>query len=110
MRITFILPLALTGLAFSAARAEEPIKVPVAIKDHRFDPAELRVPAGKPFVLEVTNEDVTPEEVESKPLKFEKVVPGNKAATVRVRSLEKGRYRFFGEYHEATAQGVVIAE
>jgi hypothetical protein len=29
---------------------------------------------------------------------------------VRLRPLDPGRYPFMGEYHEDTAQGVVIAE
>jgi hypothetical protein len=82
----------------------------VEIKDHRFSPAELRAPADTPIILTVTNADPTPEEFESKPLKVEKIIPGGAAATIRVRPLAKGRYRFFGDYHEATAEGYLIVE
>lgn len=98
-------------LAGGAAKAEEPSQpIQVTIKDHRFSPAEIRIPAGRGAVLQVTNEDATPEEVESEPLQIEKVIPGGAHSTVRLRPLEKGRYRFFGEYHPETAQGVVIVE
>lgn len=99
------------SLAADPAWAEElPSPIVVTIKDHRFSPAEIRVPAGRPAVLHVINEDATPEEVESQPLQIEKVIPGGARSTVRLRPLEKGRYPFFGEYHPETAQGVVIVE
>jgi plastocyanin len=97
-------------LAGGAARAEEPVTVELTIRDHRFIPAELRVPAGKVVVVRIRNEDPTAEEFESKPLKVEKVIAGGKTATVRIRPLEKGRYPFVGEFHEATASGSLIAE
>lgn len=104
--------LALLALAAAplAPRAGEPVVVEVTIRDHRFSPAELRVPAGTPFTLRVTNADATAEELESSALQIEKVIPGGKSAAVRVRALEKGRYPFVGEYHEDTAAGAVIAE
>ena len=44
------------GLA-PAAYAEEPAKVTITLKDHKFSPAEPTAPAGKPIVLEVVNQD-----------------------------------------------------
>jgi hypothetical protein len=82
----------------------------IAIKNHLFEPKELRVPAGKRIVLKVENQDSTPEEFESHELKVEKVIPGGATGTVRFGPLEPGRYPFFGEFNPATAQGVVIAE
>ena len=66
--------------------------------------------AGQPFVLVITNKDATPEEFESKELRVEKVVPGNKTLKVRMGALKPGTYKFFGEYHEATAKGRIVAE
>ena len=99
--------LALATLAPAAVRAED---YTVTIKDHRFSPAELKVPANKRLVITVVNEDATAEEFESKQLKVEKVIAGKSKGTVRVGPLKPGRYPFFGEFHEATAQGAVIAE
>jgi len=99
------------GLAAGPALAEDqPMSIPVTIKDHRFSPAEIHVPAGKPAILQVVNEDATVEEVESAPLKIEKVIPAGAQSKVRLRPLEPGRYPFMGEYHSETAQGVVVAE
>ena len=106
-----ILAGALAGAAAQgAARAEEAVVVKVTIRDHRFEPSEIRVAAGKPVVLEIKNEDATAEEFDSHALKVEKVIAGGKSGSVRIRALDKGIYPFVGEYHEATAKGVVIAE
>jgi plastocyanin len=99
------------GLAATpAVAAGDEVEVTVTIKDHKFEPANVKVPAGKPVKLTVKNLDETIEEFESKPLKFEKIVGGGASATVRLQPLTKGSYGFFGEFHEETAQGAVIAE
>jgi hypothetical protein len=82
----------------------------VTIKDHKFTPSELKVPANKRVVITVINNDITPEEFESSALKVEKVIAGNSKGTVRIGPLKVGRYPFIGEFHEDTAKGVVIAE
>jgi hypothetical protein len=97
-----------TMLAPVGARAAD--EYTITIKDHRFTPAELRVPAKKRVVITVVNDDPTPEEFESRPMKVEKVIPGKSKATVRIGPLEPGRYDFIGEFNEATAKGVVIVE
>jgi hypothetical protein len=93
-----------------AARAEEPATLEVTIKDHRFAPEELRVTAGKPTVLVVTNLDSTPEEFESRKLAIEKVIAPGAKARIRVRPLAPGRYEFIGDFHKVTAHGAIISE
>jgi len=109
MRSLFVIAALALGLALSPLRASAQ-NFTVTIKDHKFSPAELKVPAGKRITVTVSNEDPTPEEFESHELKFEKVIPGNSKGVVRFGPLTKGRYPFFGEYHEDTAQGAVIVE
>jgi plastocyanin len=82
----------------------------ITIKDHKFSPSEVKIPAGKRVVVTVVNDDPTPEEFESKAMKVEKIIPGKSKATVRIGPLEKGRYNFFGEFNEATAQGWVVVD
>jgi cupredoxin-like protein len=82
----------------------------LTIKDHKFTPEELKVPANKRVSIIVVNDDATPEEFESSTLKVEKVIPGNSKGLVRIGPLQAGRYPFIGEFNEATAKGVVIAE
>jgi hypothetical protein len=92
------------------AHADEPTAVELIIKDHRFAPVEIHVPAGKPTIITVRNQDDTAEEFDSTALKVEKVVAAGAYGTVRLRPLGPGRYPFIGEYHADTAQGVVVAE
>ncbi|HEX3175502.1 MAG TPA: cupredoxin domain-containing protein [Methylomirabilota bacterium] len=92
------------------AAQDKPQEIPVSIENNRFNPEEIKVKAGKPFVLVVTNKDAKPEEFESKELRIEKVIPGGKTANIRVRALKPGTYPFFGEYNPKTAQGRIVAE
>ena len=82
----------------------------IVIKDHRMNPAELEVPAGKKIKLLVDNQDPTPEEFESHSLNREKIIPGNSKATIFIGPLKPGSYEFFGEFHQATAQGRIVAK
>jgi plastocyanin len=107
------LPLLMLVLALATSgqgRAEDLMNIDLSIRDHRFTPAEIHVPAGKPVTLTIKNEDSTVEEFDSLALKVEKVIVGGRTATLRLRPLGAGRYPFMGEYHSDTAQGVVIAE
>jgi plastocyanin len=85
-------------------------EVKLVIKDHAFVPAEVRVPAGKKVKLIVENQDPTAEEFESHALNREKVIPARSKAVLFVGPLAPGRYPFFGDFHQDTARGVVIAE
>lgn len=82
----------------------------LTIKDHRFQPAELTVPAGKKFQLVVDNQDPSPEEFESRKLRVEKVIPGKSKATLTLGPLKPGSYPFVGEFHESTAKGTLHAK
>lgn len=82
----------------------------LTLKDHRFDPAQITVPAGQPVILHVKNLDAQAEEFDSGDLKTEKVIAGNGVGTIHLHALKAGRYKFEGEYHEDTAQGVLIAQ
>jgi hypothetical protein len=97
-------------LSAGPALAADPTQIELTIKDHRFTPSEIHVPAGRPTVLTIHNQDATPEEFDSSALKVEKVVAGNGTADVRLRPLGAGHYPFIGEYHSDTARGVVVAE
>jgi plastocyanin len=82
----------------------------LTIRDHRFEPAELRVPSGKKIKLIIDNQDQSAEEFESHELNREKVIPPKSKASVFIGPLSPGRYPFIGEFHEKTANGVIIAE
>ena len=102
--------LALLMSTFAATALAADVELQLVIKSHRFEPSELRVPAGQRIKLVIDNRDDTPEEFDSHDLNREKLVPPASKVTVFIGPLKPGRYAFIGEYHEATAKGVVIAE
>src|SRR5512135_1114678 len=69
----------------------------LVIRDHRFEPAELRVPAGRKVKIVIDNQDASAEEFESHELNREKVVPGKSKVPVFIGPLAPGRYPFIGE-------------
>ena len=99
--------LAALGMPSAQALAQE---FNLVIRNHKFEPQEIRVPAGKRVSIYVTNEDPTPEEFESTALKVEKVIPAKSKGLVRIGPLAPGRYEFIGDFNADTAKGVVIAE
>ena len=101
--------LALCQLAWGSAHADTPV-FDIIIKDHRFQPARVEVPAGVRVKLVVDNQDPTPEEFESYELNREKVIIGNSKVTVFVGPLEAGEYPFFGDFNQKTAQGMLVAK
>lgn len=101
--------LVLTASA-TLALAAGPAEFELVIKDHKFQPAELTVPADTKIKLVVKNQDPTPEEFESHELKREKVIAGNSQAIITVGPLKPGTYPFFGEFNEKTAQGKLIVK
>jgi len=101
--------LTLGSLAASPAHAEEAVTLNIAMKDHRFQPAELQAPAGRPIVIVVKNLDPAPAEFESNMLRVEKVVTAGGTITLRIRPLDPGRYRFFDDFHPDT-QGYLVVK
>jgi hypothetical protein len=107
MKRIFLCALAL--LVPLAAAAGDMPEFTLTIKNHRFAPTELTIPANTKVKLIVVNQDVTPEEFESHELNREKVVTGNASINVYIGPLKAGRYPYFGDFHQDTAQGVIVA-
>ena len=106
MKLLCAIALALASSAGYAADAQYTL----VIRDHKFEPSELKVPAGKKVKLVVDNQDASAEEFESHALNREKVIPGKSKANIFIGPLKKGRYPFVGEFNEKTAKGVIVAE
>lgn len=106
LMVAAMLALAVGG---AAAAADLP-EFSLVIKDHRYQPTELKVPANTKFKILVTNEDDTPEEFESTDFNRETVVLPKRSITVYVGPLHAGTYGFFGDFHRDTAQGRLIVE
>jgi len=94
----------------SAPALADDAPVELLIRNHRFEPAELRIPANVKVKVLVKNLDPTPEEFESYELKREKIIPGGASVPLFIGPLAPGSYPFFGEFNQATAQGRVIVE
>ena len=101
--------LALLAVLPLPARADYP-EFALVVRNHRFEPAEIRIPAGQKVKLVVHNQDKTPEEFESYELNREKVIAPDSKAQIFVGPLSAGRYPFFGDFNPNTARGAVIAE
>src|SRR5438552_17658774 len=80
----------------------------LVIRDHRFEPQELAVPAGKKVRLLIDNRDFTAEEFESHAVNRDKVVPGQSKVPVFVGPLAPGRHPVFGDFNAKTTQGTLI--
>src|SRR5262245_57159779 len=102
-------PLLALFFPFQTSLADTP-EFQIVIKDHRFTPAELEIPADTKVRLVVVNDDPTPEEFESYDFNREKIVPGNGRIVVFVGPLKPGKYEYFGEFNMATARGWLIAK
>ena len=64
--MVLLLMASLLPVATSALAADPTLEIPITIEKNRFQPDEIKVKAGVPFVLVVTNKDATAEEFESK--------------------------------------------
>jgi plastocyanin len=106
--MSILLGSALALLAAAPVRAEQ--ELTVTIKNHRFEPEELKAKAGEKIRLAVINADPTPEEFESHELNREKIIRGGQTAIIMLPALKPGTYPFFGEFNPTTAQGRLIIE
>jgi plastocyanin len=98
------------GMPAGAALAQQAVDITISVKNNKFDPAEIEVPAGTPVRLKVKNLDPKPMEFESKELRVEKIITGNSEATFNIRGQKPGRYEFFDEFHEETTRGTLVVK
>jgi hypothetical protein len=94
-------------LAAIPARAQD-TTLSLTVQNGRFQPAELRAPANKPFVIAIKNGDAKPVEFESVSLRVEKVIAARSQGTVRIRALAPGRYEFFDDFNQSNRGAVVV--
>ncbi|HEY4343481.1 MAG TPA: cupredoxin domain-containing protein [Parvibaculum sp.] len=102
--------LAFGAASASAADDSDGATYELTIKDHKFSPATLEVPAQKDIKLVVKNLDTTAEEFESRDFRAEKIIAGGGQGVFYLEPMEPGSYKFFGEFHEDTAQGVLVVK
>ncbi len=79
-----------------------------ALKDHRFSPASLTIPAGQKVQVTVKNEMASAAEFESDDFDREKVVAANDSINVFIGPLKAGTYHYFDDFHHEST-GVIVA-
>ena len=82
----------------------------LTIKDGRYSPETVEIPADQKIRLVIKNEGPGPEEFESSGLNREKIIKAGKTAEVIIGPLKPGTYKFIGEFHPKTAQGRIVAK
>jgi len=92
-----------------AGAADEPHAVVLTLKDHRFTPERVTVPAGRKIRIELINQDPALEEFDSEDLRVEKDVTPQGRVSFTVGPLKPGTYSFMGELHADTASGELTA-
>lgn len=110
MRLVLALA-ALSATAVAAvahAQPDAPVVV-LTLKDHRFTPASVTVPAGQKVRIELINQDAAVEEFDSTDLGVERDVTPHGRTSFSIGPLKPGTYSFMGELHADTAQGELTA-
>ena len=100
-------------LAIAAPIGGQEASYSLIIKDHKFQPSDIEIPAGKRITLVFKNSDPTPEEFENIELRREKmvqVVPGGDQIAVYIGPLKPGSYEFFGDFNPTTARSDIIVK
>ncbi len=111
-KLLFLLTLSLSFTLFSllSQADEETVQLKLSVQNGKFQPSELKAPAGKRIELLLENKGPGAEEFECKELKREKVVPEGQTVKITLGTLKKGIYSFFGDYHADTAKGKLVIE
>ena len=82
----------------------------LSVKDGKFAPERVEIPAGQKFKLVVKNEGSGTEEFESSDLNREKLITPGASVVIFIGPLKAGTYGFYGEFHPQTARGQIIAK
>ena len=106
----YLMALIILSMSSLAAASTQVPEYTLTLRNHRFIPTEITIPAKTKVKLIIINDDASPEEFESHELNREKIVTGKGRISVFIGPLKPGRYPFFGEFNMATAQGAVIVK
>lgn len=101
---------ALALLASAPSHADDLPTYSLVMRGGRFVPEVIEVPANTKFRLQIKNEGPGAEEFESIELRKEKVLAPGASSFLIFQPLKPGTYKFFGDFHPATAQGRFIAK
>jgi hypothetical protein len=97
-------------LMSGTALAENMPTFQLLMKEGRFFPETIEVPANLRFRLEVKNEGPGAGEFESLELKKELVLAPGVTRSLVFFPMQPGSYKFFDDFHPETGQGKIIAK
>ena len=98
---------ALALIAAAPVFADDP-SFAITLKENRFVPSEVQVPAGVKVKLVVRNDNPVASEFESIELHREKVVTAGAQINVFVGPLDPGSYEFFDDFHPQTRGHLLV--
>lgn len=90
-----------------SARAEDE-GIVITLKDQKFIPSDVAIPAGAKVKLVVRNQNATASEFESTELHREKIVQPGGEIVVFVGPLNPGSYEFFDDFHPETRGHLLV--
>jgi hypothetical protein len=108
--LTVVVTLVAFGAGSRPAAPQAPQEVKVTIERTRFVPAEIRVGAGRPLVLVVTNRDDVIHEFEIETLDVEKRIGVGQTVRIPIPALKPGRYEVEDDDSTPPLKGVLIVE
>jgi hypothetical protein len=97
-------------LASTVSFAEDMQTFKLQMKEGRFYPETIEVPANTRFRLEVKNEGPGATEFESLELKKELVLAPGVTRSLVFFPMKPGSYKFFDDFHPETGQGIIVAK
>ena len=107
LRLAFAITAVVAVSSSASALSGESPSYTLTLKDHRFTPATLAIPAGARVRITLINRDAATEEFDSHDLRVEQLVTPMAKISFNVGPLRPGQYSFIGEFHAGTAQGKI---
>lgn len=86
------------------------VYVRIVLENHLFKPSKIVVPKQTKVILDIQNNDGVYEKFSSFGLNREKILLPQKVTRIYLSPLQEGRYVFSGEFHPASARGMVIVD
>jgi hypothetical protein len=108
--LVIVLALAMLGTPVPLALAQGLVEVPLAMEKDRLVPGEVKVKAGRAFILVLTNKDDITHELDIPKLRIEKKVRPGQTLKLQIPALKPGKYELVDDDSTPTLKGVMVAE
>ncbi len=112
-----ILLLVIGATNISHAKDKDVTKYSIRIENGKFTPSTINAPANKKIKLLITNKGANSEQFKSDDLqkaklirKADRIIKSKKRATVTIKPMKKGIYKFYSAKSPKTAIGKIIVK